>query len=617
MSVATDIAELQADVTALQGTLETIRQSLQDQIDLNEIGVTEADTSADLATADTIVNAQDITALNVTLRLYIDSKFAQLRNDISSDFSTTLSSVTPQIESDVDSSFTSQITSINATITTQTNAAASSAYNANQSYLNASAVFTSLVNTDIPDLQARITNAEGVVLQHTNDWTSLLTQYGHSSIQQGFDAQLITTNGAISASATTLKAEIENPAGTSLGATLANNYYTEVDTDAAITASVSSMKTTIEDPLGSSIGADLATNYRTTANTDTAISSAITNVKTEIEDVNGTSLGATVATQQASITDLETGASAGYLVKAQVDVNGNPVAVSLLELIAADGTTSTPTSIAKLQADDILLDGTVSARKLQITDFTDYAQLQKFENAEWADHWTLNQSYGSVSHSAGTGFLNNDALVFASYSNPPHNVRAEFTVDVEPNEHYEIEIWVRRTSNYAPVWAGQPMWGYSYLKAYEGDGQSTPSLNFVNASSGVPVTTSLLELDPQLTNATDFYIVRGTVEIPDDVTQLTLKFIVRNTAGTLSLSSPKVIRKLGGQLIVDGSITANLIEANSITAGKLASAEISTLGLTIGTLSSSSTGERLILKDDSIVVYDANNVVRVKIGDLS
>ena len=574
MSVTTDIAQLQADVLALQGTLETIRQSLQDQIDLNEVGVTEADTSADLATADTIVNAQDITALNVTLRLYIDSKFAQLRNDINSDFSTTLSGVTPQIESDVDASVTSQISSINSTIIAQTNAAAASAYNANQSYVDASAVFTSLVNTDIPALQARVTSAENVVLQHTNDWTSLLTQYGYSSIQQGFDAQVITTNSAISASATTIKAEIEDPAGTSLGATLANSYYTEVDTD-------------------------------------TAISTAVQTVKTEIEDVNGTSLGATVNSQATSITDLEIGASAGYLVKAQVDTNGNPVAVSLLELIAADGTTSTPTSIAKLQADDILLDGTVSARKLQITDFTDYAQLQKFENTDWANYWTLNQSYGTINHSTGTGYFNNNALIFMASSST--QVRAEVAIDVEPDREYQIEIWARRSSNYAPKSGGT--WGDSYLEAYKGT--TTTQLQFSTVSAGVVSTSNQLSADPQLSNATDFYKITGMISVPDDATSVTLKFYAPHSAGTLNLSSLKVIRKLGGELIVDGSITANLIEANSITAGKLVSGEISTLGLTIGTLSSSPTGERLVLKDDSIVVYDANNVVRVKIGDLS
>ena len=260
------------------------------------------------------------------------------------------------------SEFTSQISNINSTIIAQTNAAAASAYNANQSYVDASAVFTSLVNTDIPAIQARIATTESDIQIHTNDWTSLLSQYGYTSIQQGFDAQIITTNSAIATATTNLQTAIENPAGTSVGAQ--------------------------------------------------------------------------IATQQTSITDLENGASAGYLVKAQVDTNGNPVAVSLLELIAADGTTSTPTSIAKLQADDILLDGTVSARKLQITDFTDYAQLQKFENTDWANYWTLNQSYGTINHSTGTGYFNNNALIFmASSSTQVSNLRFERDV----NELLEIE----------------------------------------------------------------------------------------------------------------------------------------------------------------------------------
>ena len=378
MSVEDDILQLQADVTALTASLESIRQSLQDQIDLNETSAADADTTADAAVADTIINAQDITALNISLRLYIDSKIAQLRTDVGNDFATTLASVEPQIESDVTTSFTSQITSLNATITAQTNAASNSAYNANQSYLNAANVFSSLTQTDIPALQARVAATEGTISTHTSDWQSL-SQYGYTSLQQGFDAQVISTNSAISASATTLKAEIEDPAGTSLGAT--------------------------------------------------------------------------VNTQSLAITDLENNASAGFLIEAQVDSNGNPAAVSLLSLIAADDPLTGPVSIAKLQADDILLDGTVSARKLQITDFTDYAQDQKLENTDWADHWTLNQLYGTITHSTGTGFLNNNALVFGivSPAGSSTTVRAEFTVDVEPNEHYEIQIWSKRSSNYAPM----------------------------------------------------------------------------------------------------------------------------------------------------------------------
>ena len=450
--------------------------------------------------------------------MYIDSKIAQLRSNISSDFSTTLSNVTPQIENDVDASFTSQITSLNATIVAQTTAAASSAYDANQSYLDASSVFTSLVQTDIPALQARVTATEGDIQTHTNDWTSLLTQYGYSSIQQGFDAQVITTNSAIATATTNLQTAIENPAGTSVGAQ--------------------------------------------------------------------------VATQQASITDLEQGAQAGFLVKAQVDSNGNPTAVSLLELIAADGTTTQPVSIAKLQADNILLDGSVTAKKLQITDFTDYAQLPKFENADWADYWTLDQTYGSVSLSVGSGFLNNNALVFAASNTATANVRAEVSIDVEPDEEYQIEIWARRSSTYAPATGGT--WGDSYLQAYKA--HNNAQLQFTTINAGVVSTGNLLPADPQLTNATDFYKITAMVSVPDDTTSITLKFHAPHSAGTLSLSSLKVIRKLGGELVVDGSITANVLDVQDlsaitadmgvITAGKLQSTDQKfTIDLTNKTIS--------------------------------
>ena len=65
--------------------------------------------------------------------------------------------------------------------------------------------------------------------------------------------------------------------------------------------------------------------------------------------------------------------------------------------------------------------------------------------------------------------------------------------------------------------------------------------------------------------------------------------------------------------VIDGS----LVVSGTVTADRLESQVISTLGLTIGTLSSSASGERIIISDDKIVVYDASNTIRVKIGDLS
>jgi len=64
---------------------------------------------------------------------------------------------------------------------------------------------------------------------------------------------------------------------------------------------------------------------------------------------------------------------------------------------------------------------------------------------------------------------------------------------------------------------------------------------------------------------------------------------------------------------VDGNFLVN----GTVTSDSLVSNQISTLGLTIGTLSSSPSGARLVLQDDKILVYDSNNIIRVKIGNLS
>lgn len=64
---------------------------------------------------------------------------------------------------------------------------------------------------------------------------------------------------------------------------------------------------------------------------------------------------------------------------------------------------------------------------------------------------------------------------------------------------------------------------------------------------------------------------------------------------------------IDGSLIVTGTITADRLEAQSLSA----------LGLTIGSLSDNATGERITISDSKILVYDALNVIRVKIGDLT
>lgn len=91
-----------------------------------------------------------------------------------------------------------------------------------------------------------------------------------------------------------------------------------------------------------------------------------------------------------------------------------------------------------------------------------------------------------------------------------------------------------------------------------------------------------------------------------------------------------------GELIVDGAITAGKIAANAVTsnaivasavttsklaagavtADKMSVNQLSAISATIGLLRTATSGARQEIHSDKILIYDANNVVRVRIGNL-
>lgn len=106
------------------------------------------------------------------------------------------------------------------------------------------------------------------------------------------------------------------------------------------------------------------------------LSGEITSIKgLDVDALNGTAFGvlldqlevnaggtsAKITEQGSAIADLEGNASAGYLIRAQAGG-----AVSFIDLIAADGSGQTPTSIARVGADQILLEGSVYADQLAV-----------------------------------------------------------------------------------------------------------------------------------------------------------------------------------------------------------------------------------------------------------
>jgi hypothetical protein len=194
------------------------------------------------------------------------------------------------------------------------------------------------------------------------------------------------TNSAISAAITTLRSEIEDPSGSSVGATLDQNYLTSAETNSAIASADATLKSNIESPTGT-IRSILTTQYLTSADTDAAIAGAISTLKSEIEDENGTSLGATlsqnyytsastdaaiaaeISTVQASINGVSSDVTA--VSNALADVEGNLAASYTLrvsaggasagfEIVAADNPGG-PASTIRMDADNILIDGTVTA----------------------------------------------------------------------------------------------------------------------------------------------------------------------------------------------------------------------------------------------------------------
>ena len=69
--------------------------------------------------------------------------------------------------------------------------------------------------------------------------------------------------------------------------------------------------------------------------------------------------------------------------------------------------------------------------------------------------------------------------------------------------------------------------------------------------------------------------------------------------------------------IASGAIITSKLAAGAVTADKMSVNELSAVSAQIGTFQSAATGARMVIQDDKIIVYDANNVVRVKIGNLT
>ena len=106
----------------------------------------------------------------------------------------------------------------------------------------------------------------------------------------------------------------------------------------------------------------------------------------------------------------------------------------------------------------------------------------------------------------------------------------------------------------------------------------------------------------QMSNAIASKITKGdmTSYLQQDHTGFYIKGSLINIDGTT---------KIGNNII-----TNNMIQSNAVTAEKLNVSSLSAITATIGTLRTKTSGARMELHDNLILIYDENNVVRVRLG---
>ena len=76
----------------------------------------------------------------------------------------------------------------------------------------------------------------------------------------------------------------------------------------------------------------------------------------------------------------------------------------------------------------------------------------------------------------------------------------------------------------------------------------------------------------------------------------------------------KLLHVTGDTLFDKNVVVKNMIQAGAVTADKMAVDSLSAITATIGTLRTSTTGARTEIRDNLILVYDASNVLRVRMG---
>lgn len=239
-------------------------------------------------------------------------------------------------------------------------------------------------------------------------------------------------------------------------------------------------------------------------------------------------------------------------------------------------------SAIKMKADDILLEGTVGAKQLVVTDFTNLIVNNTLEND---DGWTF---WPTVSIVDAPSNMTGDKAFLITATTSGFNQYARYRTQVQPESEYLIKALCRASGDEPRRFSVRfGVWFYS--------------------RSGAVISTDFQTVEAL--TGTDEITVSASVTAPAGAVTADVAFgreVGSGEANDGYIGSPQMVRKNGGELIVDGSITADKLQVDSLDA----------VSGTIGHLKSAPSGERVEIEDDRISVYDSQNRLRVRMGRL-
>lgn len=323
-------------------------------------------------------------------------------------------------------------------------------------------------------------------------------------------------------------------------------------------------------------------------------------------------------------------------------VTANEIATNAItaDKVAANAITTAKIAAGAVTAAEIAA-GAVAVRHLLVSNFTNlFAGTGAKETSPLQPTGAANGGNGEWSSSTGIiATHKGQAPLYIRGTWPNGTAYTMPSIDVKAGEQYHI----------------------SYLATRDGSWNGTTGnskLRFGSVDTGAHI----LSLPYDAASVNHFESSAGpsyrsaTLTIPDGTTKLNVTLVNDASAGIVHLSNFEMRLRNGGELIVDGAITATKIAtdavtansiaagavvataiatgavtadkilANAVTAAKIATGAVtatkidvtslSAVSATIGTLRTATSGARLEIHTDRIMVYDAGNVLRVRIGNL-